>query len=259
MNDEVKNVWNMNAEFWDARMGEGNDFHRILIEPTQLKLLNIHSGQKILDVACGNGQFARKMAQLGAVVTAIDFSQKFLDIAKSKGTNRVNYELVDVTSERDLARFDGKAFDSVVCTMALMDIENIELLAKHLPRILGKNGIFVFSVLHPCFNSGETMLVHERDDAAGEVENKYSVKISNYLVEKSSLGIGMIGQPKPQYYFHRPISIILKYFFENGFALDACEEPSFDCLEKADGIFENVYTHVPPALVCRLRIADFAL
>ena len=55
MNKEVKNIWNINAESWDSRMGEGNDFHKILIEPTQLKLLNIQPGQKILDVACGKG------------------------------------------------------------------------------------------------------------------------------------------------------------------------------------------------------------
>ena len=55
MNDEVRNRWNANAEFWDSRMGEGNNFHRKLIEPTQLKLLNIVAGMKILDVACGNG------------------------------------------------------------------------------------------------------------------------------------------------------------------------------------------------------------
>ena len=75
LNDEVKAIWNANAEFWDSRMGEGNDFHKTLIEPTQLRLLNIKPGQRILDVACGNGQFARKMAGLGALVTGIDFSK----------------------------------------------------------------------------------------------------------------------------------------------------------------------------------------
>jgi len=62
MNEEVRNIWNANAEFWDSKMGEGNDFHKMLIEPIQLKLLNIKAGDKILDIACGNGQFARKMA-----------------------------------------------------------------------------------------------------------------------------------------------------------------------------------------------------
>ena len=41
MNEEVRNIWNANAEFWDSKMGEGNDFHKMLFEPIQLKLLNI--------------------------------------------------------------------------------------------------------------------------------------------------------------------------------------------------------------------------
>jgi 2-polyprenyl-3-methyl-5-hydroxy-6-metoxy-1,4-benzoquinol methylase len=259
MNEEVKNIWNTNAEFWDRRMGEGNDFHKILIEPIQLKLLDIQSGQKILDIACGNGQFARKMAELGADITAIDFSEKFIDIAKSKRSYNINYQVIDATSEIDLKRLAGNIFDSIVCTMALMDIENIEVLIKHLPGILKRDGKFVFSLLHPCFNSGENILVHERDDLGGEVKSRYFVKIYNYLIEKSSLGIGMIGQPKPQYYFHRPISTILRYFFENGFVLDAYEEPSFMNIVNSNSIFENVYKHIPPALICRLRMSGFTI
>ena len=84
LNDEVRNIWNANAEFWDGRMGEGNAFHRTLIEPTQLRLLNVKPGQRILDIACGNGQFARKMAEQGAIVTATDFSEKMIEVAKAK-------------------------------------------------------------------------------------------------------------------------------------------------------------------------------
>ena len=256
MKDEVKNIWNANAEFWDSKMGEGNDFHKKLIEPTQLKLLNIKAGEKILDIACGNGQFARKMAELGAKVTAIDFSDKFIAIAKSKGNYNIKYQVIDATSETDLKKLTGNTFDSIVCTMALMDMENIEVLINHLPKMLEKEGVFVFSILHPCFNSGENILAHEQGDLGGEVKSKYYVKICNYLIEKRELGIGMIGQPKPQYYFHRPVSTILKYLFESGFVLDAYEEPSFINIENSNSIYENVYKLIPPALICRLRISD---
>lgn len=252
--DEVKNIWNANAEFWDNRMGEGNDFHKTLIEPVQLKLLNINAGDRILDIACGNGQFARKMAELGANVTAIDFADNFIEIAKTKGDCNIKYQVLDATNKTDLTKLTGKAFDSIVCTMALMDMENIETLINHLPKMLKKDGAFVFSVLHPCFNSAENALLHEYDEEGGEVNNKYYVKICNYLVEKEHLGIGMIGQPKPQYYFHRPVSTILKYLFESGFVLDAYEEPSFANVENPTSLFGNVYKHIPPALVSRLRL-----
>ena len=254
MNDEVRNRWNANAEFWDSRMGEGNNFHRKLIEPTQLKLLNIVAGMKILDVACGNGQFARKMASLGARVTAVDFSEKFIAIAASKETKNVDYRVVDAASEADLDKLPAHNYDAVVCTMALMDMSDIGVFVRRAPRLLKRGGLFVFSVLHPCFNSGASTLVHEMDDLSGENENWYCVKVRDYLVETERLGIGMIGQPESQYYFHRPVSTLLQVFFNNGFVLDAFEEPSFKDIGDSERIFDNVYKNIPPALVCRLRL-----
>jgi len=235
-------------------MGEGNTFHKTLIEPAELKLLNIKLGDRILDIACGNGQFARKMACLGAKVTAIDFAENFIAIAKSKGGANIEYQVIDTTRETDLDKLKGKVFDSMVCTMAIMDMENIEVLVKYMPKIMRKEGVFVFSILHPCFNSGENALVQEQTDVDGELKSRYYVKVSNYSIVKSTLGIGMAGQPQPQYYFHRPVSTILKYFFESGFVLDGYEEPSFANIEKSERIYDNVFKFIPPALVCRLRL-----
>jgi ubiquinone/menaquinone biosynthesis C-methylase UbiE len=254
MNDEVRDRWNANAEFWDGKMGEGNNFHKKLIEPTQLKLLNIVAGMKVLDVACGNGQFARKMASLGARVTAVDFSEKFIAIAKSKETKNIDYRVVDAASEADLDKLPADNYDAVVCTMALMDMSDIGALVKHAPRLLKKGGLFVFSILHPCFNSGAVTLVHESDDLSGDNEERYYVKVRDYVVETERMGIGMIGQPESQYYFHRPVSAVLKIFFENGFVLDAYEEPSFKEIGDSERIFDNVYKNIPPILVCRMRL-----
>jgi 2-polyprenyl-3-methyl-5-hydroxy-6-metoxy-1,4-benzoquinol methylase len=255
-NDKVKVVWNANAEFWDSKMGEGNVFHKTLIEPVQLKLLNIKPGERILDLACGNGQFARKMAEQGAEVTAVDFSERFISIAKSKSPLQIEYQISDLTDKNDLDRLPKNCYDAVVCTMALMDMENIDVIFSYLPKLLKKTGCFVFSILHPCFNSGEVVLMHENDDSGGQVKNRYSVKISNYLTEQCNLGVGMIGQPQPQFYFHRPVSTILRRLFECGFVLDAFEEPSFSTLEGSLRIYDNVFRNVPPALICRLRLLE---
>ncbi len=252
----VKDIWNANAEFWDRRMGEGNFFHKNLIEPTQLKMLDLKPGQKILDIACGNGQFARKMAEIGGKVTAIDFSENFIAIAKAKSSKGIKYKVIDATKTADLQKLSGTKYDAIVCTMAFMDMENIQTLINFSPGLLKKQGCFIFSLCHPCFNSGEFILVHERDDAGGELKTKYSVKVRNYQVEKRYLGVGMSGQPEPQFYFHRRISTILNYFFQNGFVLDAYEEPSFKEPRDAVRIYDNVFQNIPPALVCRLKLID---
>lgn len=253
INEEVKNIWNANAVFWDMKMGEGNDFHKLLIEPVQLNLLDVQKDDTVLDIACGNGQFSRKLNQLGANVVAIDLSDKFIEIARQKSEKSIDYRVIDAGKIDELKSLNGLLFDSIVCTMALMDMENIEVLIQYLPNILKEDGKIIFSVLHPCFNSGEIILSHDRDDLGGNVKDKYFVKIRNYLIEKSYIGIGMDGQPKPQYYFHRSISLLLNVFFKNGFYLDALEEPAFDKIENTDNLFLNVFKNIPPALICRLR------
>jgi len=252
--DAVKDVWNANAEFWDSRMGEGNNFHKTLIEPTQLKMLDIKPGQKILDIACGNGQFARKMAQMGAKVTGVDFAEKLIAIARAKGNKDVNYKVIDATKTADLQKLSGTKYDAIVCTMVFMDMKDIKTFIRFSPTLLKKNGRFVFSLCHPYFNSGEFFLVHEQDEANGEVTSNYFVKVKNYLLGKSYLGVAIIGQPELQYYFHRPLATILSYFFQNGFVLDAYEEPSYKIITNPASMHENVYHNIPPALICRLRL-----
>jgi hypothetical protein len=41
-------------------MGEGNDFVEVLIWPATERLLDITSGDRVLDIACGNGLTSRQ-------------------------------------------------------------------------------------------------------------------------------------------------------------------------------------------------------
>ena len=70
--------WETIAEFWDDYMGEeSNRFHRELIRPKTEELLAVAEGQTILDIGCGNGNFSRRLAELGARVVAVDLHPCF--------------------------------------------------------------------------------------------------------------------------------------------------------------------------------------
>src|SRR6516165_3791893 len=100
LNREVHDIWNRNTQFWDARMGEGNTFHKTLIEPTQERLLNVRPGQRILDIACGNGQFARRLARLGACVLGVDISERMIERARARTAEpaeRIEFRVMDCT------------------------------------------------------------------------------------------------------------------------------------------------------------------
>jgi 2-polyprenyl-3-methyl-5-hydroxy-6-metoxy-1,4-benzoquinol methylase len=80
-NTQAKDAWNRNAEFWNERMGEGNDFFNILLWPAVERLLKPQLGERLLDVACGNGLTSRRLATAKARVTAFDVSGAMIAIA----------------------------------------------------------------------------------------------------------------------------------------------------------------------------------
>src|SRR4029079_14346525 len=82
--EENRRIWDANARWWDDRIGDGNDVQTLLIEPATERLLAIAAGDRVLDVACGAGRFARRMAELGARVVAFDASAEFIARARER-------------------------------------------------------------------------------------------------------------------------------------------------------------------------------
>lgn len=215
-------------------------------------------GQLILDIACGNGSFSRRLAQLGAQVVACDFSQEFIRLAKARTTghvDRIAYHVIDATDEAQLLALGRHRFDAAVCTMGIMDMPAIEALFNAVSQLLKANRPFVFSVMHPCFNSNLSTKVIEEEDRDGEIITTYAVKVTRYIHPFTVKGIGFRGQPITQYYFHRPISALFNAAFRAGFVLDGLEEPAFDgTTESRQPRGWANYTEIPPVFIARMRV-----
>ena len=256
--EETRAAWEANAEVWDAKMGdEGNDFVNVLQWPVIKPLLGIQSGQRILDVACGNGLFSRRLAAIGAEVIAIDFSSRMINIAKTRETRNITYHVLDVTDESALMTLAKHKFDSALCNMALFDIADIEPLFRILPRLLKPGGCFVFSLTHPAFNNSSSVFIAEQWDEGG-VKTRYSVKVSRYMTPYQSLGVALRNQPKPQIYFERPLQYYFKLGFENGFMLDGFEERAFPAGHpQSDSLaWGGNFSEIPAVVVARMRLMN---
>lgn len=254
LNDSTRSKWEINAGNWDGYTGdEGNRFHLDLIRPATERLLHIRPGQRVLDVACGNGNFSRRLARLGTEVLGIDFSPALIDRARARsggGGENPRYQVVDVTDYAALIDLGEEAFDAAVANMALMDISNLRPLATALPGLLRPGAPFVFSVSHPCFQTPDARRIYEEHDAEGKMVARSMVQVGHYITPKSHEGTAIPNEPTPSRYFHRPLSAILQPFFEQGLVLDGMYEPVFE--EGGDGQrFE--WTELPPVIVCRVR------
>jgi 2-polyprenyl-3-methyl-5-hydroxy-6-metoxy-1,4-benzoquinol methylase len=251
--DEVREIWDAKAAFWDEHMGDGNLFQRELLGPAVERLLAIKPGERVLDVGCGNGVSTRRLAELGARITGIDYSAEFITLARARQTaydERIDYRIVDATDEAQLLALGEGEYDAIVCNMVIMDMPVIEPLLRCARRLLKPEGRFVFSVQHPAFNNNAVSLCGERN--ADDVSTHF-LKIPDYLDVPAGRGAGMPGEPLSHWYFHRPLEQLFSAFFQAGFVLDGLEEPRF-ASPPADPHRLNwdAMPGIPPVLVARV-------
>jgi SAM-dependent methyltransferase len=256
---ENRRIWDANALWWDDRIGDGNDFQALLIEPATERLLGVVGGDVILDVACGAGRFTRRMAELGADVVAFDQSAAFIGRARerTRPDASIEYHVVDVANAEVSLLRGASRFTKAVCTMALMDMPEIAPLFALLGRVLRPGGIFVFSILHPCFHSASIQRfaeVCEENDGRHSVRS--GVKVSSYLSPSSRKTEGIVGQPEPQWLFHRSLSALLGFGFEAGFVVDGLEEPRLPTPTAGAeaGIAWRHMPDIPPIMVVRMKL-----
>ncbi|HEY1921817.1 MAG TPA: class I SAM-dependent methyltransferase [Tepidisphaeraceae bacterium] len=256
--DQTRAVWDNIANWWDEQIGEGNDFQKTLIIPATDRLLDPKPGQAILDIACGNGNYSRHVARQGAKVTACDFSETFLDCAHRRTTpedGHIEYKKIDATSMAELLTLGEARFDAAVCSMAMMDMIIIDPLLDALRELLKPTGRFVFSLPHPCFNSNDMTFTANyviQHDIAQQV---FGVEIRQYLSHQPSLSTGIINQPQPHHFFHRPLHAIFSACFSGGFAIDGLEEPAYP---PGPAGAKNPFSwqkrpEIPPAIIIRAR------
>jgi 2-polyprenyl-3-methyl-5-hydroxy-6-metoxy-1,4-benzoquinol methylase len=254
----VTQNWDELAEWWDDQIGDGNPTQDLLVEPYSERLLALQPGERVLDIACGAGRFARRMADAGALVTAFDHSEAFVKRARVRSAgyeDRIDYRVLNAVDPDPLQALGEGAFDAAVCTMALMDMAEITPLFSTLPRLLKPGGRFVFSVTHPVFNTEDARPTIERIAVGTDMLPRYAVSVANYLQARMEEGIGVPGQPALQHYFHRPLAMLLNTAFECGFVLDRLEEPAFpEGTPATQAVSQVNFQYIPWVLVARLRV-----
>jgi 2-polyprenyl-3-methyl-5-hydroxy-6-metoxy-1,4-benzoquinol methylase len=260
LNADTVQAWEALAPWWDEATGEADEFHRRLVIPATDRLLALRPGERVLDVACGNGGYARHLAAQGAEVVALDASHRFVERAERRSTGRgerISYRHLDASDHAALLALGQRGYDAAVCKMALMDMAVILPLVSALAELLRPGGRFVFSVLHPAFNStGTSLWLEEATSATGELVVSRGVKVMRYLEPEARQGIGIRGQPHPQYYFHRPLSLLLNGCFGAGFVLDGIEEPGFGPEDEGPNEWSwACFKGIPPVLVARMRLS----
>lgn len=215
--DSSTKCWNQVGEDW-CKIAQTNDFRMDYIMPFTLEYLGNVSGLKILDLGCGEGGYSRELAKRGAKVTSVDCSTFFVDYAKRTAQEMgLSIEHL-VRNSNNLYEVQDKSFDIVLCSMMLMDCEDLLGTMKEINRVLKDTGLVFASVLHPCFNGKH---ITWKDNG----NNEKNVLVENYFFpsewEKEISG----SVDKKVIWRHRTLQDYIKVFCNSGFCVADLNEP----------------------------------
>lgn len=199
-----------------CEIAETNDFRMYFIMPFTLQQLGYVTDKKILDLGCGEGGYSRALAHKGANVTSIDCAIDPINYAMKKANAEGLKIKHFVRNSNDLYDIQGSAFDIVLCSMMLMDIEDLEGTLKEIYRVIKPKGKVFISMLHPCYKPKESTWTLEAETV--------KVIISDYFNPTEWVG-EIKGINAPIIYRHRTLSDYIKAFNKIGFKLIDMNEP----------------------------------
>lgn len=199
--------WEHVASWYDKLVGEeGSDYHRHVIIPAALQMLDVQPGQRVLDVACGQGVFARPMLERGVdAFVGVDASPSLIDAARQRITDaRARFVVGDA---RDLAPALGDMardhFDAAVCLMAVHDFDPVGPCFAGVGQALKPGGVFVVVFMHPCFR------IPRQSSWGWDEEQRTQYRRLDRYVTPLSIPISVSPGRDPSRhttFFHRPLS-----------------------------------------------------
>lgn len=226
--EDAMQCWDDAAEEFAGRFKRDEEFfHKHFINPAFLNLLGDLTGKAVLDVACGEGHFSRKLAEQtkGDVrITGIDASKRLIDIAQKKNESFSRSVRFQVGDASHLEGLSSNSFDVAICNMALMFIKRYEEAIQEVARVLKPHGRFVFSLLHPCFLTPGSGWILE-DSLDKKTRKRIGWKTDNYHLKLVYHGVMVECDTKETYYFCRTLEDYFRALRRAGFVVEDLREP----------------------------------
>lgn len=104
-------------------------------------------GKRVVDLGCGPGLYARRMARRGAQVTGVDFSTNSLDYARTRDMHNVEYIEADYLEDELPAGFDIAVL--IYCDYCAQSPQNRKRLLARIHGMLNPGGHLVLDLNGP--------------------------------------------------------------------------------------------------------------
>src|SRR5262245_58609279 len=127
LTERARNVWG-SADYNPIAVRD------VLVSELLARAVDVHSGDRVLDVAAGTGNTALAAARRGAQVTATDLVPTMLDTASRRASVEGLDIRVEVADAQDLP-FDDDSFDVVLSSFGAMYAPDQQRTADELVRV----------------------------------------------------------------------------------------------------------------------------
>jgi ubiquinone/menaquinone biosynthesis C-methylase UbiE len=214
--------WDPVASWYDKLVGEtGSDYHRNLILPATLRMLDPKPGESIIDVCCGQGVLVNPLLESKiARFTGIDASPRLIASAKARhgADPRVSLLVADACLP---GPWERGTHDAATCIMAVHDVPDIVALFSNISRALKPGARAVLVFMHPCFRIPRK--THWGWDADQKIQyrrlDSYSTPLEIPITTHPGKATG-----EQTTFYHRPLAELLTAIGRGGLAVTACEE-----------------------------------
>jgi 2-polyprenyl-3-methyl-5-hydroxy-6-metoxy-1,4-benzoquinol methylase len=138
-----KNIWT-DSEIWKKNV-------EFLYKKT-FDMFNYNKKHTVLDIGCGNGDFAEKISSKVGHVYCLDISQEFINLCKIKVANRNNVKIFKLGNDyTNLSFLKNVKFSIIIANSVVQYYESQEKivdLVKSVKKIALKNAYFLISDIH---------------------------------------------------------------------------------------------------------------
>jgi 2-polyprenyl-6-hydroxyphenyl methylase/3-demethylubiquinone-9 3-methyltransferase len=138
---------NVHDEIWLSLPDErvASEAHDHVLQVLETRLHDAGSGEgRVLDLGCGDGTLAARMAAQGAVVTGVDPSAAAIQRAREAHPD-MTWALPSEDGRLPVA---DASFDVVTCVNVLQHVADTQTLMSEARRVLVSGGLFVAAVPH---------------------------------------------------------------------------------------------------------------
>ena len=133
----------MERSGWSERTAIYNDYTGTLCRQAIAPLLQegeVAGSHAVLDVCCGTGAAAAEAARLGASVTAVDFSDDMVEVARARCPG-----VAVCAGDAEALAFEDASFDRVVCNFGILHVSDPDRAIAEAARVLKSGGRYAFT------------------------------------------------------------------------------------------------------------------